>query len=586
VFKEFELIYVYINDIGRTFNKQEICLSNDYIASFKEGKLTITEVYNPYKQVWGDYISSVNLLIGRNGTGKTTMIDLLGTERRRKRNNEKFSKLSWFALYRKDESEYIIEGNDKNLIKNIEQPRNQDDEYCIVCTYDYTNNRFKNIRFIQNEKWEDKITYLTYHDDITCSWSKKENYYDDDTAFSFYRNRLGMPDYDHIYSFISKEIKYLDENNATILNAPNLECTLVVNTDKYLINTRIEYLKNSTKKQEFIINLMNAVVELYLRTKHEESSQTKLLEYSVVDYETAKKFYLEDIGKEIFKLADVVDQIEKLDDKYFNGNDSGDDNSFRLRLSCRQFSINMRQVFDSNIDRLLKVLKYNDLFLRAVNIEFSKLSMGELEFINLFSNIYDGIEKASRNKSEKNLILLLDEPGKGFHPEWSRRFISYLYHFSNYLGEKYKCRFQYLITTHSPFMISDIPKRNIHRFVNEDGWCTIKKSTKGLMSNIHDIMKDDFYIEAPIGHFAEELFKKLQEDIKLIKHTEEEKDVIKRIEYIISDIDERILSFKLSEILHNHINEIVRNNPEQRRLRIKKLEKELSELKKYGDGNQ
>ena len=112
-------MYVYVDDIGRTFKNQEICFSNEFVISYKNKTLTLEKKYNPYNDIWGNYINSINLLIGENGSGKTTILELLGSERKKKRSGELFDKLSWFALYRKGKDKFIIEGDGKSLIKNM-----------------------------------------------------------------------------------------------------------------------------------------------------------------------------------------------------------------------------------------------------------------------------------------------------------------------------------------------------------------------------------------------------------------------------------------------------------------------------------
>lgn len=586
--EEYVLMYVYVDDIGRTFKNQEICFSNEFVISYKNETLTLEKKYNPYNDIWGNYINSINLLIGENGSGKTTILELLGSERKKKRSGELFDKLSWFALYRKGKDKFIIEGDGKSLIKNMNMRGYADSEYGLTFDYDYDNKCFDNMGFVQD--LSEEMAYLYYPDRTMYSWYNEKNIYkDDDTAFSFYRNKLDVSSSDNIYEFICKEVEFLNqdirkENSLfeKIISIPNLKCKigLKVMTGGYGINIHNRTTKYSNK-QKFILNMIALKISGMSSTrldspeKEYEEEKDKLIDIYIRVTKNSTDEMTNEL-KELIKLA------ESLDDDYFNSKKNyRNDGFYNYSQSDGWFSIDIGDKFDKNIYEFLKKINSKPYLSSNFNIKFDNLSVGEMEFINLFSNLYEGIKKAINNNN-KNMILLLDEPGKGFHPEWSRRFINYLCNFSNYLGNKYNCKFQYIITTHSPFMISDMPKNNVKKFFKTDknGLCKIETSTKGLMSNIHDIMKDDFYLKSPIGCFAENVFTRLQEEISNITDIEEDKDKIKKIKYIIDDIDEIILSSKLHELLQERINEMIYENPKLRNYRIKQLEKELEELRK------
>lgn len=66
-------------------------------------------------------------------------------------------------------------------------------------------------------------------------------------------------------------------------------------------------------------------------------------------------------------------------------------------------------------------------------------------------------------------------------------------------------KFQFVIATHSPFVVSDIYDENII-YLGRDN---INSKTFG--GNIFDIFKDDFYVSNTIGAFSEEIIKELSE---------------------------------------------------------------------------
>ena len=86
---------------------------------------------------------------------------------------------------------------------------------------------------------------------------------------------------------------------------------------------------------------------------------------------------------------------------------------------------------------------------------FSNLSHGEKTFYSQFISIF---HKIYNNKS-KNHLLLFDEPDLSLHPEWQRQYIDELVKVVQKLDKNIKLHF--LVTSHSPFLLSDIPKENI-----------------------------------------------------------------------------------------------------------------------------
>ena len=180
-------------------------------------------------------------------------------------------------------------------------------------------------------------------------------------------------------------------------------------------------------------------------------------------------------------------------------------------------------------------------------------------------NKYDG----------KTIIILLDEPDLQLHPEWQQKFIDMLLQLLWLYFPKIK--FQIIITTHSPILLSDIPKSNVI-FIdkNTDGSsivCNEVDFNETFAANIHSLYNNSFFLEGiPIGGFAkrkvEELYNRINNGI-LSDNTIEE---IYRIgEPIIRGVllklyDEKRKSSKKSE-------------------RIKMLQKELSKLEEEANND-
>jgi len=135
-------------------------------------------------------------------------------------------------------------------------------------------------------------------------------------------------------------------------------------------------------------------------------------------------------------------------------------------------------------------------------------SSGEKALLNLFANFNTIIEK-------KDYVILIDEGEAFFHPNWQRKFITIFLDLTKLLFPKKTI--QLIITTHSPFIISNLPENNIIFFdrytVNDQevvddnqnvGNCKVVKDInhKTFGANIHILLSDNFFMDNLIGEFA------------------------------------------------------------------------------------
>ncbi len=84
------------------------------------------------------------------------------------------------------------------------------------------------------------------------------------------------------------------------------------------------------------------------------------------------------------------------------------------------------------------------------------MSSGENAMLNLFSRIYSAKEAIEKND---NITLLIDEADLMFHPEWQRQYIHKMRNFFETIFPQVNV--QIILATHSPIMLSDIPKQNV-----------------------------------------------------------------------------------------------------------------------------
>ena len=116
---------------------------------------------------------------------------------------------------------------------------------------------------------------------------------------------------------------------------------------------------------------------------------------------------------------------------------------------------------------------------------------------------------------DPEVVILIDEGETSFHPELQMKFLSTL---CDFIPEVLNVpRLQLILASNSPFFISDLPKTNI-QFVElkENKTKVIDREMSSFGANIHDLLARDFFLEIPIGEFAE---KKISSTISQLNNT-------------------------------------------------------------------
>lgn len=146
--------------------------------------------------------------------------------------------------------------------------------------------------------------------------------------------------------------------------------------------------------------------------------------------------------------------------------------------------------------------------------------------------------------NEDEAILLLDEPDRAMHPELARKFVSILI---TQLKTFRNISLQVILSTHSPFLISDLLPESVY-YVEKNN---IRCGEKTLAANIHTLLYDKFFMNYTIGELArlniESVYQLLKKEEDLTKtQLEFCRELIKRIgNDVLRTSLEKLLSSKL-----------------------------------------
>lgn len=156
--------------------------------------------------------------------------------------------------------------------------------------------------------------------------------------------------------------------------------------------------------------------------------------------------------------------------------------------------------------------------INLIDFNWRDLSTGENMYLRLFSNLYFYFEGLTHNEelSGRTLYLLFDEIETYFHPHWQKRLVLALTEFINHFFKSFKVNI--LLTTHSPFIISDLPKTDLIFLKNYCGEVTIQKGLNDHLqtfgANIHSLLSDSFFLkDGLMGAFAN---KKINQVINIL----------------------------------------------------------------------
>lgn len=180
-------------------------------------------------------------------------------------------------------------------------------------------------------------------------------------------------------------------------------------------------------------------------------------------------------------------------------------------------------------------------------IPFYKLSSGERQFLFLMSSIIYHVMNIksvpTSRLSYRYINVVLDEVELCFHPEYQRTFLYKLLQSIGRLHLNTYCGFNIIITTHSPFLLSDIPQSNV--LYLEDGHVVNKGYMQNpFAANVNDILRQSFFLKNGfMGEFAK------QKILKAIDGYNKKKLDADEANELVELIGEPLLKDRLSEVI-------------------------------------
>lgn len=257
----------------------------------------------------------------------------------------------------------------------------------------------------------------------------------------------------------------------------------------------------------------------------------------------------------------------------------GSDSYKRFLKLVKKYAIHQKYSF---------ILKY----IRIGGLQFSS---GERALLNFFSWLHlvpffkyisDDIQESLKD----NVLLLIDEIDLYCHPGWQQKMLYYLIDEARMLFRGKKV--QIIFTTHSPIILSDMPKSNVIYLARdeENNKCRIddpQKHDETFGANIYKLFDDAFFLEeqGQVGEFAKRKIRSLIDRLKPV-YGDNGRFVYQRInenmaelEQEISLIGEPIIKDRLYTMLYKHKMEMGYEGEDIREKMIKVYEEKIKQLR-------
>lgn len=530
-----ELVYLWVEDY-KNIKQQGFNFSPRFTCKYDEAskELTIDENKDCLENFFGENIN-ITAIVGENGSGKSSIIDLI---------------LDLDGAFTTEKKLLFVVKDSKDL-------------KCYILNI--TNNITSDIPLERINRTRSEKPSARYSIDLTLSFLSLSPFLA--KLDSYYANSIKL------YSIFNYRTTY----DSRAFHYNSFMQSILADIPQLLEHEFISTFFNFKGKPKYFIFKYNKNIETIFQSDIEE-----ILEKSSIKMETDKTCTRQidihdDIFNSIIKLNRTLEE-RKNDLKEELNKLNGSEKKKKI------VSINKNELFE-------KVNLLNDLQENRNDEEKKRISeeLENIGAIDFFLSFEDSLKDEFHfstgelvmlyyiralleiNKEENDSILIIDECELFLHPAWQKRFINLL----NKVFDNYAYKRQIIISSHSPFLLSDIPKQNVI-FLKNGEQVDVNIDTFG--ANIHTLLSHGFFMEDGLmGEFAKD---KINEIIKLLKSKRKiSQKNLQKCEDIISIIGEPILQKTLQNMLNerksSHLTKL-----EKLKIQQKEIENQIKALGK------
>ncbi len=550
-----ELSYIWIHEFRNMVNLGfNISAKNIFSYDRSSNLLTITQNERYIPNFFGEGIINVTGIVGQNGAGKTNLLELINYCL-----NEGNTKLGgqFFVVYTVREK-FEVHGHNINPLtsnkgisfQSFEATNKYFDSIFLSNTFDgrkhdlpkKTIDRSTN-RFFDNKFGENFLT--NYKSDIQDQISfinspqyrelaKIENQLDEYADINFRPTEIVVtsPTWGNIlnrardfdlstgnkYGLERDWAKKFCQNFRRLVNKNKKNFKLILYFTSFLIF--LDFLLNEAdelRDSQFLATkkLLKKVTNFF--------SEIKTMPIEVI-HEFISRDFAQTIDAEFPHNFERFRFLHSLNDSGLSGLPSLDEGSHTNRKL--KFTLSYS---DSSLRFIRGYLEAATNLNLTYNIDWGGISSGYKAYLGLFSRLHSATKELKNN----SLILTIDEGDLYFHPKWQTEFLFKTLNMSYTLFNR---SVQLILSTHSPFLVSDLPKSNLIFLRKEEpyGMCRIVENNliegETFGGNIGELYLDAFFLKGSlVSHFAVSKIRPLVQRAKENRTTREDRILYQQI---------------------------------------------------------
>ena len=624
-----ELVYLWVEDY-KNIKRQGFNFSPRFECKYENNELTICDKKkkkckdNDYiENFFGDNIH-ITAIVGKNGSGKSSILDLL---------YEKLHDFDFhgFAIFnnKNDEIFFLKSLHDNYPFLDIYRNLSKNNKETLFPLFDYSYtydiNPLSNNELKYPKKRINSINGIIdlNRENIRNQRNILRNY------FSL-KEKKQLSKFDNFFTPKTITIYF---NPSTIKAEEGKNIPKLREESKNKLEQLSKNIRGNISFQDFFSTLKEVSKLLNNSKSYEELSN--IFDYFKPNFQLGIDKLNDELDISFNNIWNQKDfnNLEKL--SILETIQFSNENPYEEDYSIKLLSFSIENLDNEIIDTILASFSSNHFLINLYDESkkrLNDLSFGEQQLLSILNQLYSLGMKKSINIEDKvdtsnqiiidnnfdeeldyrtsmpiNYILLFDEIDISFHPDWQKKTVQYIVDFLSLIDNM---DFHLIFTTHSPFLLSDIPKQNTifldtydekkskDKYPNltfddfEDGNCinvTKELDIKSFGANIHNLLAHGFFMEDGLmGEFAK---KKIENIVKFYndvkngdKKQKDYNEVKKEFYFIRNNIGEEYIK----GVITNHIEFIEEKlvDEEFKKRRIEQLEIELARLRGNNDKNQ
>lgn len=184
-------------------------------------------------------------------------------------------------------------------------------------------------------------------------------------------------------------------------------------------------------------------------------------------------------------------------------------------------------------------------------VDLSQISAGQLQYVHTMSNIVYHIENLLSIKEKSRVKyhcvnIMMDEIELCYHPEYQRTFVYELVNTIKRLKLNEKCGINILMSTHSPFVLSDIPQSNV-LYIDEGKDVSKERGINTFAANVNELLNRSFFLSNGfMGEFAKE---KIVSLINYLKNPQNDDYwTEEKAKQVIELVGDEVIRYQLKEL--------------------------------------